>query len=152
MIGLGSLYWYNKTKSLPHSIPKYMGMGFVAFLFGKWLYRNEFKRRLAESHATTPYMQAMRRSLGIAPATSSEFTDPAFGGAGGGSEFDGWSSGGPTNANYTDDRQQFRSGSSQSTDYSLPGAENLDNQTNDESAKPRLTYDELRARNRGFIK
>lgn len=149
---------YNKTKSLPHSIPKYLAMSTVAFIFGKWTYRNEFKRRLAESPLNTPYMQTMRKSLGITPSVRSEFSDTGLAYSGGKDEFsDTWSSGAGSSVfqpapAYTDDRQ-FGSSGLAPTSYDSPlGSDRLDNQSNVDAAKPQVTYEELRARNRGFMK
>lgn len=147
VMSLGSLYMYTKTKGIPHSIPKYMGMAFAAFIFGKWTYRDEFKRRLAESRLNTPYAQALRRTFGVAPL-SSEFADPVYGGT---TELDPWNNAGSSfepETSYTGDRQ-FGSGQLQPE---LFGPDRVDNQTTDEEARPRMTYDELRAKNRGFIK
>lgn len=92
MLGTGGLYYYYHTKGLPHKSSRYLMVSVLSFIVGKMSYKGELERRLEKTPLNTPFIQALRRTLGVTPPISSmaEFsgeTNQDFGG--------GWNAGGP---------------------------------------------------------
>lgn len=111
----------------------------VSYFVGKWSFRGELKRRLVESPSNTPYMQALRKAFYLQPsqvdgnwAPSNQFnavyTPPAIG---------GFEISEPSNSNVATNYQPVY---------------DSENPTNTELPQQATSYDELRARNRGYIR
>lgn len=136
---MGGLYLYNRKNNLPNKYSRYFVASMVAYFVGKWSFRSELKRRLAENPSNTPYMQALRKAFFMQPsqpdgnwAPSNQFnsvhTAPAIG---------GFENSEPLNPNAAANHQPVY---------------DSENPTSTESPRRAVSYDELRARNRGYIR
>lgn len=136
-----------------------MGISALCYVVGRFAYQGELKKRLAETNLDTPYIQGLRKGLGVTKINN-EF--------GGGPGFDDHSSFPQNSPNWNSTGY----GSGDSVDINAPMSSKLRQNfvqppmgipensfgnsfgnENDSSATPKpTTYEELRARNRGFIK
>lgn len=139
----GAYYFYTKRKGSPQYWSRYLALSFASYVFSLTSYGSTFKQRLAESKLNTPFMQELRRVNGI-KQVSAEFDDDRIGGThnSSSSEFS------PTYGN---------SDSNHKTSWGDPGFSKEDSSfdsdkpLNQEPKKP-TSYEELRARNRGYSK
>lgn len=167
LAGMGSLYYYNKSRSLPNPIWKYVAIGCISWGLGFFTYRNEFQRRLIESNLNTPFAQNLRKIMKINSTrlSGSEFVsdigshpglDPGFN-TGGQNYSDVWEGGDFVPDSHFNESSQFSSAKSEPTKYGYPQAPSQspfvgDSMTQEPNQKQTLSYDELRARNRGYFK
>lgn len=121
----------------------------ASYIVGKISYRNEFKRRLEASPLNTPYMQAMRKVMGVQMIPNSGFisetnTDFAYGNT------DGYGSDALNNPKYPSTPLEPR-GLSHYNNQPSYSTDNGPTNAFETESKPATSYEELRARNRGFM-
>lgn len=150
--GWGALFIYNKSKELPHKVSRYAIVGMAAFILGKYSYKDEFKRRLSENRSNTPYMQALRKALNIQMKVTEFGSDPntdynnlAV------NDSSNWNNRDALSETYSSFGQEKRPtnepNKSSFESENITGLSGVDGSTNRSTS-----YDELRARNRGYIK
>lgn len=178
-IGCSGLYLYNKHNHLPHRVFKYLGVGFAAYVFGLLSFKGELIRRVSESNSQTPFMQAFKRRIGATSSgnfdvssvgfdpykqlptdnyganyeLSPDYTGEPIGQTSSKSDYDPFAQ--PSGSNYGD--PSYKSGLSSlqpnapSDDRYTTGFGTMsDDQKRDEQNL--VSYEELRARNRGLIR
>ena len=135
-----------------------MAVGTVCYIIGKYSYKDELRRRVETSPLTTPYMQGLRRLMGI-PSPIGEF-DPTSEPSSFDNQSTGWNAGTTLPSGYYPPQQPppapFNGSPNRQFDKSLHyrpsdqqpefSSQSLDG--NDQQQRT-LTYDELRDRNRG---
>lgn len=141
----------------------------AGYIVGKWSYRDELKRRLANSQSTTPYMQALRNIMGVPPIGASGFVSDAHvdrneiykstnyspgGNYNDGSLFSPESGMGSSFAPPTSSTFGQYNNNQGFTDQSLEPHESISNFSSSDNEQPSrsvTSYEELRARNRGLL-
>lgn len=148
------MYLYNKQKELPHKGARYVAIGLGSFILGKWLYRDEFKKRLAESKSNTPYMQIFRKHFGLPQINHagdfSQTGDQTYGGL---DSLDVRANDPMSNLPYN---RSMTGGigykpTGQESGFVSGSHDNLDN-SKLEVPKQTTSYEELRAKNRGLAR
>lgn len=142
---------------MPQRVGRYVALGGICFIVGRYSYKDELKRRLATANLNTPYIQALRKTLGVTAIVND------FEGDSGISDYTS------TNPSAWNPTGNIGGGSS---DLNVPMSRRLRQRTYDQQAPPtnslenpidneysltdppskQTTYEELRARNRGIIK
>lgn len=131
-------YYYNRQKQLPHTLGRYVAIGMGSMFLSMFTYRGQFRKRVAESPLSTPYLEALRKNLGIQCKTD------YFGAANELNQISQDNSSNPVYATgstyehqhpFDNQNQSFESGFEKTDDV-----------------KPVLSYEELRARNRGYAR
>lgn len=150
----GGLYYYNKVKNLPHKPTRYFLLTGLAYVLGKWSYRGEFIRRLAESPLNTPFMRAMRQSMGVPQRIdSSDFPgdqNPEFS-TNYSRDTSGWGQTDPSSPQLPHSSLSYPTHPlpEHPIPYNSFQSNEPDNSLTSQQ-KPATTYEELRARNRGY--
>lgn len=132
----GSLFLYNKKNNRPHKFVQYFALVFGSYAVGKISYLGELRRRITESRLNTPYMQALRRAVGAKPLEESGFDNTT------------------TNMEPVWDygsTDQFPGENLSLYPDNIPQFEDTNSQRQ-ESDKHGVSYQDLRARNRGYTR
>lgn len=160
-IALGSFYYYNKTRNLPQSILRFTFVSFGAYFLSVLSYRGEFRRRLETTHLNTPFIQAWRKALNLTPKSSlseSGYDQTYSESFGDNYELSTEYVGGDQTSNMQPSmrpsdpygRSKYDSGGFNYNPSGGVGQEQGGDQNRPDEG--RMSYDELRARNRGLIR
>lgn len=157
-ISFGAYYLYNKSRQLPNKFSRYFGISALSYVVGRFAYQGELKKRLSETDLDTPYIDGLRKGLGVVKIKSEL--------SGGSGFYDGtspqsssaWNSIGDGGGERVDNNTPLSSRLRQNyvqqpinTHESSFGNPHGDGSVSSEAPK-QTTYEELRARNRGYMK
>lgn len=147
--GMGSLFLYNRSKNLPHKLSRYALVFFGSYTIGKMSYADELRKRIMTNPSNTPFMQATRKLLKLNPIVSDEFGSNQASDFAQDTTFTSTWGGSPDVSSVSEFEIKGPNPFGEGTNFGESGSIG---DTNREESKPLLSYEELRARNRGLTK